>query len=173
MIGGAVEQYVLPKRLDIRNLRLCLDNYTPTFLYIRVVGSLGGTEKVRERCEGRSLDFKKDRSGLRMIIDGNAVFHFPLKGYDKGFVLAYERFIQTGVHTGGMLHLSHGVDPYDPNLPEPTRSLLRIILDDHLMEIYFAGRVHLKFHSWLKEPHWKYWTIRKPPRESKKRNDLS
>jgi hypothetical protein len=160
---------MLPKRLDMRNLKLCLKYYTPTLLYVRLVGSMGGTVKVSEHIKGRSLTFRKEKSGLRMFVDGNEVFHFSPKEHDKGFVLAYERFVQTGVHTGGMLHLSHGVDPYDPDLPEPTRSLLRIILDDHLMEISFAGRVHLKFHSWLKEPYWKYWTTCKPPRQSKKK----
>tara|TARA_Y100000310_G_C20569554_1_gene757285 strand:+ start:412 stop:549 length:138 start_codon:yes stop_codon:yes gene_type:complete len=44
--------------------------------------------------------------------------------------------------------LSHGIDPYDQNLPEPRKSTLRIVLDNHLMEIDFEGRIDLKFHSW-------------------------
>jgi hypothetical protein len=57
--------------------------------------------------------------------------------------------------------LSTGIDPYDSNLPEPRKSTLRTVLDDHLMEIDFDGRIPLKFHSWWHKPHWKYWTIDK------------
>src|SRR3989339_373412 len=96
-----MEQYWMPKKLDFKNLRLCLDNYSPTFIYIRLVGSMGGTVKVNEKLE-------------------------------------------------------------DPNLPEPQKSTLRSVLDDHLIEIDFEGRINLKFHSWWDKPYWKYWTIDKP-----------
>lgn len=157
-----MEQYWMPKKLDFKNLRLCLDNYSADFLYIRLVGSSGGTVKVNENLKGRTLDFRKDKSGLHLLIDSNEVFHFPLKDYEKGFSLAYERIEPTKDGVGKMVMLSHGVDPYDPNLPEPKRSFLRTVLDDHLMEIFFQGRVNLKFHSWWVKPHWKYWTIDKP-----------
>ena len=46
-----------------------------------------------------------------------------------------------------MVMLSHGIDPYDQNLPEPRKSTLRIVLENHLMEIVFfkqfQGLVHL------------------------------
>ncbi|MFH0798232.1 MAG: hypothetical protein V1906_02355, partial [Candidatus Woesearchaeota archaeon] len=128
-------------------------------IYIRLMGSLGGTVKVNEGLEGRILDFKKNRSGLRIYIDSEEVFHFPLKDYEKGFSLAYERIEPTEDGIGRMVMLSHGIDPYDLKLPEPRRSFLRTVLDDHLMEIYFGGRVHLRFHSWLIKPHFKYWAV--------------
>ena len=59
-----MEQYWMPKKLDFKNLRLCIDNYSANFLYIRLVGSAGGTVKVNEKLEGRTLNFRKDRSGL-------------------------------------------------------------------------------------------------------------
>ena len=152
----------MPKELDFENLRLCLDNYFPDFLYIRLIGSMGGTVKVNEKLKGRILDFKKDKSGLYMLIDSNEEFHFPLEAYQKGFSLAYERIEPTKDGVGRMVMLSHGVDPYDPNLPEPRRSFLRNVLDYHLIEIFFEGRINLKFHSWWKKPHWKYWAIDKP-----------
>ena len=34
-----MEQYWMPKKLDFKNLRLCLDNYPVDFLYIRLVVS--------------------------------------------------------------------------------------------------------------------------------------
>ncbi|MBU1199817.1 MAG: hypothetical protein KKF46_07510 [Nanoarchaeota archaeon] len=156
-----MEQYWMPKELDFENLKLCLDNYSPDFLYIRLVGSMGGITKVNERLESRMLNFRKDKSGLYMLIDSDEVFHFPLKDYQKGFSLAYERIEPTEDGIGRMIMLSQGVDPYDPNLPEPRKSTLRTVLDDHLMEIDFEGRINLKFHSWRDKPHGKYWTIDK------------
>ncbi len=157
-----MEQYWMPKELDFENLRLCLDNYTADLLYIRLIGSMGGAVKVNEGLESKTLDFRKDKSGLYMLIDSNEVFRFSLKDYQKGFSLAYERIEPTEDGIGRRVILSHGIDPYSPNLPEPKRSFLRTVLDDHLMEIFFEGRVNLKFHSWWDKPYWKYWTIDKP-----------
>lgn len=157
-----MEQYWMPKELDFKNLKLCLDNYSADWLYIRLVGSLGGTVKVNESLNGRALDFRKNKSGLRLLINSREVFHFPLKDHQKGFSLAYERIEPTKDGVARIVMLSQGVDPYDPNLPEPKRSFLRTVLDDHLMEIFFRGRVNLKFHSWWVWPHWKYWTIDEP-----------
>jgi len=157
-----MEQYWMQKDRDFENLRLCLDNYPANFLHIRLLSSKGGTVKVNENLKGRTLDFKKDKSGLYLLIDSDEVFHFSLKDYQKGFSLAYERIEPTDDGIGRLVMLSWGIDPYDPNLPEPKKSTLRTGLDGHLMEIEFEGRVNLKFHSWWKEPHWKYWTIDKP-----------
>ncbi len=160
-----MEQYFMPRELDFENLRLCLDAYQTDSLYIRLVGAKGGDVKVNETLEGRTLDFHKDPSGLYFLIDSKEVFHFPLKDVGTrvgdGFSLAYERFEKIDGHERVVM-LGTGIDPYDPNLPEPRRSFLRHIIDDHLVEIYFKGRVHLKFHSWFEEPHWKYWIIDKP-----------
>jgi hypothetical protein len=160
----------MPKRQDFKNLRYCIDNYQPDFLFIRLVGSAGGTCKVNEHLDNRLLDFRKDKSGLYMMIDRKEVFHFPLNDYQKGFSLAYER-----VFDDGRMHIPGGIpdDPYDPNLPEPRRSFLRQVLDHHLMEIFFKGRVGIKFNSWWIKPHWKYWTIASPEESIKLQNTRS
>jgi hypothetical protein len=154
-----MEQYWMPKELDFKNLRLCLDNYPADFLYIRLVGSMGGDVKVNENLEGRTLDFKKDKSGLYLLIDSNKVFHFPPSNYTKGFSLAYER-----IFTDGRMYIPSGIpdNPYNPNLPEPSRSFLRHVLNDHLMEIFFKGRIDIKFHSWWMNSPYKYWTVAEP-----------
>lgn len=159
----------MPKKLDLKNLRFCLDNYTADHIFIRDCGGHNpdgsyraqGLCKVSEELKDKKLDFKKDKTGLHILIDEKEVFHFPLKDYDKGFSLAYERIEQTQDGVGREIHLPCGVDPYDPKLPEPKSSTLRTILDDHLMEITFKGRIDLKFHSWWIKPHWKYWAIDK------------
>ena len=152
----------MPKELDFENLQLCLDNYQADSIFIRLVGSSGGTIKVNESLENRKLDFRKNKSGLYISIDSDEVFHFPLKdsAYHKGFSLAYERIKKVDKYTQ-MIMLGTGVDPYDPTLPEPKRSFLRNVFDYHLIEIFFKGRVDIEFHSWWKEPDWKYWTVKK------------
>ncbi len=169
-----MEQYYLPKKLDFKHLRFCLDNYQAEQLSIRDCGGYDengkyraqGHIKVNENLEGRTLDFCKNKSGLYFLIDSEEVFHFPLKGYNsketKGFTLAYERVEPTEDGIGKIVMLGTGIDPYDPNLPEPRRSFLRHDLDNHLVEIFFKGRINLKFHSWYVKPHWKYWSINLP-----------
>jgi hypothetical protein len=165
-----MEQYYLPKELDFENLRKCLDNYSPTFLYIRDCGGIrengkydpSGMPKVIKKLKNKTLDFKKDDSGLYMLVDYKEVFHFPLKNYEKGFSLEYERIKTTKEGLEEMIMLSHGSNPYDPNLPEPRKSTLRAMLDDHLMEISFKGRINIEFHSWWDKPYSKYWNIIKP-----------
>jgi hypothetical protein len=162
-----MEQYQLPKELDFENLRLCLDNYTSSLLYIRDCGGIRedgkyhaqGLPKVIEELEGKTLDFKKNKSGLHIIVDSKEVFNFPSISRHKGFSLAYERIEETEDGIGMRVMLSTGIDPYDPTLPEPKTSMLRNVIDDHLIEITFEGRIDLKFHSWWDKPHWKYWAI--------------
>ena len=156
----------MPKELDFVNLRLCIEKYEAERLYIRDCGGfedgkyrVKGKTKVNENLEGRTLDFRKDDNGLFMLVDSKEVFHFPLQDYDKGFSLAYERVEETDDGIGRMVVLSQGIDPYDPKLPEPRMSSLRQLLDSHLMEIYFKGRIDIEFHSWWEEPHWKYWKV--------------
>lgn len=156
-----MEQYWMPKSLDARNLRMCLSGYQVKSLHIRLVGSMGGTIVVNEKLGERKLTFRKDKLGLTFLIDEDEVFHTPLRDYDKGFSLTYERIIPTNDGMGRMVMLPTGVDPYDASLPEPSMSILRTVVDNHLIEIGFQGRVHLKFHSWWQEPHWKYWVVEK------------
>ncbi len=152
----------MPKEDDVVNLQVCLDQYTPERLFIRLVGSRGGDVKVNESLEGKTLGFRNEEDGWHLLIDTREVFHFPLDNYQKGFSLAYERITPTEDGIGRRVMLGTGENPYDPELPEPRRSILRNVLDEHLLEIYFKGRVDVRFHSWWETPHWKYWTITPP-----------
>ena len=146
----------MPKELDFKHLRMCIDNFEADQLFIRLMGSYGGTIKVNEKLEGRVLDFKKNDLGLYILIDNKEMFHFPLKdGYYKGFSLAYERFDEKE----RPIILISEKNPYDSELPEPKNSFLRQVFDNHLFELYFKGRIDIKFHSWWNKPHSKYWEI--------------
>lgn len=157
-----MEQYWMPRELDFENLRFALDSYTPDNLFIRNVGSYGGNVLVNESLVGKSLDFKKRKLDFSFFVDSEKIFTFPLQEYykyrPKGFSLAYERDDEEG----RMVFLNELIDPYDSRFLEPHHSVLRQIFDNKLLEISFPGRVHLKFHSWLEEPIWKYWAIDKP-----------
>lgn len=160
---------MLPEDLDFNDLRFCLDNYEAEKIFIRDCGGyredgeyhLEGKTKVSLELEGRKLDFRKNETGLHILVDSDGVFNFPLKDIgtrlNTGFTIAYERFDESDRR----IFLTHGINPYDPNLPEPKSSFLRNIIDKHLMEIYFKGRINLQFHSWFQQPHWKIWTIEK------------
>lgn len=147
----------MPKSLDFEHLRYCLDNYKAKRLFIRLIGSYGGTRKVNEDISNKNLDFKKDNSGLYFTLDNQNVFHFPLRDlHSKGFSLAHKRKDKDGK----ILFLNFPYEPYNPDLPEPEISILRTIFDNHLLEITFEGRVDIDFHSWWVKPHIKYWKIR-------------
>lgn len=154
----------MPKEDDYQNLRKCLDNYSAERIYIRDCGgiredgkySIQGLQKVNEDLEGRVLDVKLVKEGFLFLIDNSEIFLFEnWECSDKGFSLGYERREEDGRE----IHLPCGINPDDPKLPEPERSKLRHNNLDHLLEIYFPGKIPLKFHSWMEKPYWKYWEI--------------
>ena len=117
---------------------------------------MGGQCFVDEKLGRRKLDFIKDKSGLHILIGGKEVFAFSLHDHDhnKGFSLAYERLWPDGTMC------FHGRDP-NANFPQVERSCLRHILDDCLLEIYFKGKILLKFSRWAhpRERTWKIYRI--------------
>ena len=153
-----MEQYWMSGRLDWKHLRMCLDFYRPESIDIRKVGSLGGERFVDVKLGRKRLDFDKGPNGLTILIASKPVFRFPLRDHsqNKGFSLAYERFWSDGC----MYFDSHGRDPYAA-VPAVKRSFLRHVLDDCLLEIYFPGKIPLKFHRWAypDERTWKLYRI--------------
>lgn len=162
-----MEQYVTPLKDDLKTLRTCLDNYTATQIYIRDCGGyepdghyrMKGKQKLCIKLQDKTLDFKKNKRGLSFLVDYKEVFRFPFKvsGTKNGFLVAYSRYWGSRERV-----FYQGGDPYNPQLPEPESSILRTIWDDDLLEILFEGRIHLAFHSWMREPDWKYWKVVAP-----------
>ena len=161
-----MEEYNLSKGLDFENLRLCIDNHTPEKLHIRKYHEIEqdrnhyfrGMEKVNENLNNKKFDFKKDDNGLHMLVNSEEIFHFPLKIRNTNFSLGYERIEQIEKGMWRKVILKTGIDPYDQRFPEPKSSFLRSVIYDHLMEIFFKGRINLKFHSLDKDNN-KYRTI--------------
>ena len=163
-----MEQYWLPKKLDWKNLRMCVDNYKLDSLFIRDIGSHGGKIHVNRSLEDCSLDFIVDKIGLHLFVDTpdlskdyENIFNFSsdeIQNRQNGFSLAYHRVRKDNT----LVILGSGEDPYDPKLPEPDLSFLRGAWDYKLFELYFKGRIDLKFHSWCQKPYTKYWAVTKP-----------
>ncbi len=149
-----MEQYWTSKELISETLRACLDNYKLLKFHIRDCRSHGLKVNINFDHE-QKFDFKYTNSDISFIVDSEEVIKLTTDDA-SGFSLAYHREDAEGQ----WILLQKGIDPYDPKLPEPKTSMLRNIFDYHEVEIIFEGRIDLKFHSWWKEPHWKYWTIK-------------
>ena len=153
-----MEQYWMSRRLDWVHLRMCIDHYRPSYIFVRKVGSMGGKHFVTEKLGRKKLDFTKDKDGLHFLVDGKEVVVLSLRdhGRDKGFSLAYERFWPDGT----MSFDSHGRDP-DVDVPRVRDSMLRHVIDNCLVEITFPGKIPLKFHRWAcpDERTWKLYRI--------------
>lgn len=157
-----MEQYWMPKHLDFKNLRKCINTYQANELFIRDCGgyrsngkySMHGLSKVNQNLKNKKLDFRKDKSGLCLLINKKEVFHFTLKNHYKGFSLAYERLKESFP-----IILQTGLNPNNPALPEPNRSFLRTVLDNHLMEIYFKGKIPIKPYNGKFKEQYQQWTI--------------
>jgi hypothetical protein len=153
-----MEQYELVLDKVYENIQYCLKNYKAKRIFIRLVGSMGGTKKVNEDLENRTFDIKQVFDGLSILIDGSEVFKFEQEGdWGKSFSLGYKRDPD---ETGVISALSTGINPDDPNLPPVNTSFFRSCNYYHLLEIYFEGKIPLKFHShWNKKAGWKYWCV--------------
>jgi len=140
------------------DIQHCLKNYPAERIFIRLVGSMGGTRKVNELLEKRKLSVKRVRGGLSILIDSSEVFLFDQsKWWRRRFTLAYERDPNI---TGIIPCLQTGINPDNPNLPPVNTSFFRSCNYDPLLEIYFKGKIPLKFHSWWdKEQKLKYWCV--------------
>mgnify|MGYP006299202925 CR=1 FL=1 len=143
-----MEQYLIPKELDFENLRFALDNYTPTFLYIRDCGgfredgkySCQGLTKVSEELEDKILDFKKDNSGLHMLVDSEEVFQLLPEDKIMKFFVQHDRI----------------------KLKFKKRSTFIIASFEHLMEIDFKEKINLSAYSKSEESGTTYDFINNP-----------
>ena len=137
-----MQQYLMPRELDYQNVRKCLDNYVPTKIYLRLMASMGGTVKVDETLEGRTLDILEVDDNWSFLIDGSEVIRLSPRETRWGVSMAYE--VTDG---NGCKVYSTTIAPDDPAFPEAQESVLRYDLEWHLLEITFKGRIPLQFHS--------------------------
>lgn len=167
-----MEQYELRPSEYYRSLNYALEHFKAEHLFIRLVGSQGGTVKVSERLQSQKLEFRRCRDGLRVILDGKEVFLYKQTSFKKDtklsgkmWSLAYWR-----ENVDGMMFHGNGYpnprDPYtgpdDPRLPEVKRTMFRSVNRDHLIEVTFTGKIPIvctgQLVSSIKD--WFYWQIK-------------
>ena len=115
------------------------------------MASRGGTVKVDENLEGRTLDILEKSDQWSFHIDGLEVICFT-KDARLGVSMAYEITDENGYKV-----YTTTITPDDPAFPEAQESVLRYDLEWHLLEITFKGRIPLKFHS--EREGFKYWCV--------------
>lgn len=165
-----MEQYDLALDKVYGDILYSLENYKAKRIFIRLVGSKiskyrGKKPEIDEDLESKTLSIKQTEEGLSILIDGSEVFMFeqeerldsPGEYWGKNFSVGYER--DPDEKTGVIPRLPTGINPDDPNLPPVNTSSFRCTNKDYLLEIFFEGKIPLKFHSWFEKPHWKYWCV--------------
>lgn len=169
-----MEQYELSPSRYYPALCDALEFFKAESVYIRLVGSCGGTVKVDVDVSQKKLSFKRRRNGLEVIIDGQTRFLFEQsspKKYQgvtgKRWAIAFLRIDKQG----RMHHASTGypnfqephiLGPDDPQLPEVKKTVFRACNRDHLIEVTFTGKVpvrRLNRKVFPKQEHWHYWDL--------------
>lgn len=141
---------------SFRNLRYVIDNYVSDYLFIRLMGSMGGDVKFSESIENKILDFNSDNL-FNLFIDSRKIFSFTEKFDVKGFSVEYLEEKPFGF----LMPITYDKNPFDSILESCTHTNFRAVLDYHLLEITFKGRVRLEFDRWWYEPNFAFWNVSK------------
>lgn len=162
-VYGAID--LRPSEL-YRSLCYALKHFKVEHIFIRLVGSQGGTVKVSEELQQQKLEFRRCRAGLRVIIDGKEVFLFKQTSFKKRnrlsgkqWSLAYHR-----IDKGGKIDFASTgyVNPDDSQLPEVKQSIFKAVNGDHFIEVTFTDKIPItcthKLISGIKG--WFYWRIK-------------
>jgi hypothetical protein len=135
-----MEQYVLKKEHNYKNLKTIIDNYEPLHLFIRYIGSSGDHIIINQDLEKNDLFvYKNAHKDIFFNLFDKKVFVYHNDSHR--FSLAYRRLQDDGK----LLFLSGGlVNPYNSRYNEPFESVLRGVDDNLLLEISVKGRVNIK-----------------------------
>ena len=169
-----MEQYEISSSRYYPALCDALKYFQAESVYIRLVGSCGGTVKVDEDVCQKELSFRRRRKGLEIIIDGQVRFLFEQsspKKYvgvtGKRWSIAFFRIDEQG----RMHHASTGYPnfqephisgPDDPQLPKVKQTIFRACNQDHLIEVTFIGKIpirRLNRKIFPKHEYWYYWDL--------------
>ena len=169
-----MEQYELPPNRYFPALCTALEYFTAQNVFVRLVGSRGGTVKVNEDVRTRILSVKQYRRGLRILIDGQEVFLFEITSAKKDGRLSgkcWAVYFLRIDRNGRMHNVSTGypnsqepkiTGPDDRRLPRIRQTTFRTVNHDHLIEISFDGKIPLYRTDrmiYLGGPRWYYWDL--------------
>ena len=120
-----MEQYELPRRSFLKNIRKALKHVKPEAIFIRFVGSRGGGVMVNEDLTNKTLSLFRAKDGLKILIDGKeGFFHYAHSSYPN----------PQEPYTG----------PEDPALPPVRKSILRSVNREYLIErVEYASYLNL------------------------------
>ena len=148
-----MEQYEIPPRRYHKILCDALKYFKAEYVYVRLVGSKGGTVKLAEDIRQKSLTLKQSRKGLRIIIDGKDKFLFETETWSvkkgklsgKRWSIAFYRENEKGVMHFGCTGYPNCQEPYtgpdDPRLPKVKQTIFRTVNHNHFIEITFSGKI--------------------------------
>ena len=167
-----VEQYELSPQNYYRFISYAIKHFKAEFVFIRLVGSRGGTVKVSEDVRGKKLVAIRCRDGLKIIINNQEIFLFKTTSVKKNdrlsgkcWAIAYYRVDDDGkmhfASTGYPNLQEFYTGPDDPRLPKVKQTIFRSVNDDHLIEITFSGKIPIRCSNKLvsRIPGWYYWVI--------------
>ncbi len=81
--------YWLLEKEDLKNLKYCFENFSPTRFYIGNTNKLEGFARstiLNENLEGKILNFKKKKNGFLFLLDNKEIYLFK-KDTDHGFTI--------------------------------------------------------------------------------------
>jgi len=154
-------QYELSPKIATLDLLYAVKNYSPEKIFIRLVGSSGGTVKVNESLSDKQLSIQKTRSNLAILINNITVFDYKQESdFSKKFAVMYMKSFIIGEYKNYTIT----EDDYRalPNAVVADTSIIRgVDSSNHLMEIYFPNKIPLKIHSPSNNKQWYHWEIDK------------
>lgn len=129
---------------DAENIRKALSMYTPIYIFIRDCGTkdrFKGLTKVSLPLENKKFHIRFGNT-LDVMVDDEVVWCGEFNdSYFKGFSCAYERVDAKGV----MYFPPYPHDtPNNPTYPHVQTSMLRNIIDNHLIEVTFKEKIELE-----------------------------
>jgi len=166
-----VEQYEIQPARYYQILRDALKYFKAEYVYIRLVGSKGGTVKVSEDIRQKKLTLKQSRKGLTIIVDEKDKFLFETHSVKKdslsgkrwsiAFYRENEKRVMHYASTGYPNSLESYTGPDDPKLPEVKQTIFRAVNHDYLIEITFSGKIPIHKLSKLvmNTSTWYYWDL--------------
>lgn len=171
-----MEQYEIPPGRYYQTLCYALKHFKVEHVFIRLVGSRGGTVKIDVNILRQNLKLKHSKDGLGIIVDDKECFLFRTTSVKKDtrlsgkcWSIAFLRIDEEGRMHFGSTGYPNLIDPYtgpdDPQLPEVKQTILRSVNQDHLIEITFLGKIPIRCLGKLvfNTPNWYYWEIDQTP----------
>ena len=131
-------QYVLKKDDEAKELLYALQKYEPVRIVLSAfsLGKRKNEKAIGKFLEGEKLEMKVEKD-WKIYISGEEIVTIHLDPYQT-FKIEYQNDKMTRIYP------YFEDNPDDKNMPEPTYSVFRNVVDDYLLEIWFKGKIPLE-----------------------------